>query len=146
MAYIGFEVAPHVSDTWSAFPGALLHITLAHFEKPTWLQTRTLAHRLLDVTRGCRPPVLVPDRVAIWQDVGPVLLLQFNDDVQKWRRTVLDQLVKLNITPSRTYDYTPHMTLGDVRVEEPQVKRIKPIGLELCGCTTITRAAFPFLV
>ena len=145
MAYIGFELSPGTSDCWSAFPGALLHITLAHFDKPSWEQTRTLAHRLRGLTRGVATPVFMPERVAVWPEVGPVLLLRHSADLMEWRCRVLYELAKLRIPPSRNHDYTPHMTLGDASVEEPAIRYIKPIGLELCGCPTITRVVFPFL-
>lgn len=144
MAYVGLELPSDAGAVWSAVPGAQLHLTLAHFDKPTWPQTQALVPKLEAVAGAVRLHRLRCGSLEHWDNVGPVLIIEHDRELALLRGAVLDILMLMRIGVSTDYEWRPHITLGALRQSDLRMTSIKAMGLELCGCPMVNRCVFPF--
>jgi 2'-5' RNA ligase len=143
MAYIGLELSYGTSSKLSAISGAQLHVTLAHFEKPSIDASLLLAKRMEQLAESAPAPVLLMLAIEQWE-VGAVVRVKHTTQLEVLRQSVLGALKDLELKVSAEHGFNPHITIGIQRDITVYVSKISTTGIELCGCPMINRYAFPF--
>lgn len=143
MAYIGLELSYGTSSKLSAISGAQLHMTLAHFEKPSFDVSLLLAKRMEQLADSAPAPVLLNMAIEQWE-VGPVVRVEHTTQLEVLRQFVLGALEQLDVKVSAEHAFNPHVTVGVQRDLTFFMSKISTTGIELCGCPVINRYIFPF--
>jgi len=136
MAYIGIDLG----DRWSRYlmgpSGAQLHLTLAHFEKPSPAQAAELALDLGKLAETVPVQVLYLDSIETFS-VGDVLIIKNTNDLHLLRSQVVGLLMKHRLQWSRDHEWRPHVTIGKANPDHAELIAqrvfIECNQLELCG-------------
>lgn len=119
MAHIALEISQSDSQAISGYADAVLHITMCHLGKITWLQSRQIVQGLQAQDDVYRPPVLklrATDFVIFGSPEEPCLVRKVvcdNYDLEGARQRLAVALESLGVFVSKTYDpWIPHVTVG----------------------------------